>query len=289
MIYKSPFTDPYINLATEEALLDLPHLTEDIFMVWQSEPAFVIGRHQNPFFEIAKAYLDNKVPVIRRISGGGTIYLDRGVLNFTYITSHYTANINNYRHFLNPVIDALESLGLKAHFQPKSDLLLEGMKISGNAQSFRNNRLMHHGTILFDADLDIIQKALLDQITRRTGQHITSNRQPVTNVNAVAKERFTMNELIEHLIEQVSKSLHISKTVLELGDSTKNHIQELAKNKYKTWAWNFGKTPTFEIAVPIAGEAVVVTVKEGVIDTVNPQTDTAKRLIGERYRPGLFQ
>ena len=78
--------DPFFNIASEEYLFK--RFSKDIFMIYQNSPSVIIGKNQNAFAEINYRYLkENNIPVIRRLSGGGTVYHDQGNLNFTFITN----------------------------------------------------------------------------------------------------------------------------------------------------------------------------------------------------------
>ena len=77
-------TDPYYNLAAEEYLLKTA--MTDTFMTWRNEPSVIIGKHQNASKEINHSFIEShKLPVIRRITGGGTVYHDLGNINFSFI------------------------------------------------------------------------------------------------------------------------------------------------------------------------------------------------------------
>ncbi|MCD4729892.1 MAG: lipoate--protein ligase family protein, partial [Bacteroidales bacterium] len=79
-------TDPYFNIAAEEYLLK--NMDEDCFMLWQNQHSIIVGKHQNTLAEINFGFVkENNIPVIRRISGGGTVFHDLGNLNFTFISS----------------------------------------------------------------------------------------------------------------------------------------------------------------------------------------------------------
>ncbi|MCK7487044.1 MAG: lipoate--protein ligase family protein [Bacillus subtilis] len=121
---RSQSMDPTFNLAMEEYWLKHAVLDDDLFYLWRNNPAIVIGRNQNPYREIAlwKAYQD-QVPVIRRISGGGTVYHDPGNVNFTFVTSNFKGNINNYKAFLDPIEKALNQMGIPVRFQAQKRLV----------------------------------------------------------------------------------------------------------------------------------------------------------------------
>ncbi len=153
---------PRFNLALEEYAINHLHPRGgDAVIIWQNEPTVVIGRNQNTIEEINQAYIEaNGIHVVRRLSGGGAVYHDLGNLNFTYIVPSGPKVITNFRKFTAPVLKALQSLGVPAEFSGRNDLTIEGKKFSGNAQYWSKDRLLHHGTILFNSDLNVVQAAL---------------------------------------------------------------------------------------------------------------------------------
>jgi lipoate-protein ligase A len=265
------------HLATEEYLLRHFDLKEDILYIWPGSRAFVFGRNQNPYIEIQPKYLnDSSILNLRRVSGGGTIFQDEGTINFSIITKDYKNKINDYQYFLNPLISLLNSYGLNAYFKPKSHLFVDDYKISGNAQAFINNRLMHHGTILFDTDLGIINDALINYHRDASGHQVLSNKQSVINLKSYLK--MTQSELIEKLAKQITKELNISHTPLSHIDESK--INQLVEGKYKTWDWNYAKTPEFQISIIFEDKEIQVGVKNGLIEYVKDKK--CKKLLGEK-------
>ena len=145
-------TDPYFNLAAEEYLLKSKN--EDYFMLWRNEPSIVVGKHQNALAEIDLLYAREKgFKVARRISGGGTVFHDLGNLNFSFISNGEEGKLINYRKYATPIVEVLGMLGIEATFSKRDDILIEGMKISGNASHVYKQRVLHHGTLLFSSDL----------------------------------------------------------------------------------------------------------------------------------------
>lgn len=273
--------DPYVNLATEEVLLKTAELEEDLVLLWRSEPAFIVGRSQNPFLEVNPAFKD--IPTIRRISGGGTIYQDMGTINYSIITTDYKHKINNYQYFLEPVMNMLKNSGLDVSFKPKSHLILAGKKISGNAQSFMNNRLLHHGTLLYDANVDIIMNGLVNYRQDSYGLHVRSNKQPVINIKPFFHEEVSITDVMKSLSKELIDYFKLNEGTYQLSKQQKNLIQRLAKDKYHSWDWIFGKTPKFEMAIKYRDRDIHVAVEQGIIKSVKPDTLYTRTLIGSVF------
>ncbi len=98
--------------------------------------------------------------MIRRISGGGTVFHDRGNLNFSFILNSKQGKQVDFKKYTLPVISFLSSIGVDAKFEGKNDLKVDGLKISGNAEHIYRNRVLHHGTLLFDTDLELMRDSL---------------------------------------------------------------------------------------------------------------------------------
>src|SRR5690606_6507031 len=103
---------------------------------------------------------ERDIQVVRRISGGGAVYHDPGNLNFSFITQYDRKKYNRYDIFLQPIIEALGEMGVTGVQDERNGLLVDGRKISGNAQFTSRDRMMSHGTLLFDSDLDALSTVL---------------------------------------------------------------------------------------------------------------------------------
>ncbi|MDD3711889.1 MAG: biotin/lipoate A/B protein ligase family protein [Candidatus Izemoplasmatales bacterium] len=273
--------DPYFNLALEEYILRSKRFNEDVLLVWQSEKAFIFGRNQNPFIEIHPKYWQTDIPIIRRISGGGTIYQDQGTLVFSIITSDYESKINDYEFFLSPLIDLLNDLGILAYFKPKSHVFIDNRKISGNAQAFINNRLLHHGTVLFNADLNIINEALVnyDQLTNTN--FIASNKQMVANIASFISADIDIFKFKKILINRYLEDKNIQKVIYDLAEVDVKAIESLANSKYRSWEWNFGKTKRCELDIIFDNQKLKLAMESGYIVSVNE--DRFAFLIGRKF------
>lgn len=233
-------TDPYFNLALEEYLLK--EFKEDCFMLWQNEPCVVVGKNQNVFNEINEDFVrKNNIKVARRLSGGGAVYHDLGNLNFTFIINDTQNSLRDYRRFTTPIVNVLANLGVKAELSERNDLLINGLKFSGNAQYKHKNRLLHHGTILFSSDLNSIRSALKTD-TSNKGRWVKSIPSPMTNVQEHLKILLNIDELKTIIINHIALK-YKNHSCYHLTAIDIKKITELSKNKYATDKWNYLQSP----------------------------------------------
>ena len=181
-------TEPAFNLASEEYMLNTSQ--DDICMLWRNSPAVIIGRYQNAYAEINLPFVrENHISVIRRLTGGGAVFHDLGNLNFTFISDGKRSALD-FARFTEPIVQALQNLGLQASLSGRNDLTLDGLKFSGNAQCVYTvkgdgaprYKTMHHGTLLFHADLSRLTGALCADPEKIQSKGITSVRSRVTNL-----------------------------------------------------------------------------------------------------------
>lgn len=235
--------DPYFNLALEDIILKEYFHEEPILILWQNYNTIVIGKNQNALEEINQKAVENDgVKVARRLSGGGAVFQDEGNLCFTFIHQANKENVSNYEHFLQPIIKVLQKLGLNAQYSGKNDLSIDGKKISGNAQYYWNNRILHHGTILYNVDLSKLQKYLNVDPIKIASKAIKSVQARVTNILPLLKEKITIEQFKNLIVEQLIASGD-QETILSAEYIKK--AEKLANEKFRTWDWNFAHSPIF--------------------------------------------
>jgi lipoate---protein ligase len=236
-------SDPYFNLAAEEYFLK--NFQEDFFMLWRSRPSVVVGKHQNALAEINHEFVrKNQIPVARRLSGGGTVFHDPGNVNFTFIRN--VANISevNFKVFTFPVIEALKKLDVKAYTTGRNDLLIDGKKISGNAEHVHRNRVLHHGTLLFDSHLEALKGALKVDLSKFEDKAVQSNRSEVTNISNYLPNPISVEEFTDFLFGEISQN-YPEIQIYEPTPIDIEAIQKLSIEKYQTWDWIFGYSPRY--------------------------------------------
>lgn len=264
--------DPYYNLALEEHVFnDLPR-DESYFMLWQNENTIVIGKYQNAYEEVNQKVVDERgIRVARRLSGGGAVYHDLGNLNFTFIADQKDVKGLNFRIFVEPVVETLRALGVPAEFTGRNDILVNGMKISGNSQYVKEGRVMHHGCIMLSTDLGKVADALRVREAKFQSRNSKSVRSRVTTINAQAPREITMDEFKSALKERILGSGEVEP--YPLTDQDRKAIDELRCAKYSTWQWNYGSPVTFEMRreakFPAGLVTVDMTAKDGRIEDIH--------------------
>ncbi len=242
-IIHRPHTDPYFNIAAEEYLLK--NVLEDCFMLWCNEPSIIVGKHQNTLAEINYPWVrKHNIPVIRRISGGGTVFHDPGNLNFTFIAGGDRDKLVDFRKFMQPIIDVLLGLGLPARFEGKNDIRINGFKVSGNAEHVYKNRVLHHGTLLVNAQLNKLNEAIRVDGKNYSDKAVQSIRSEVANISALLSGDLSIASLTKLIFDHV-QTVFPGTCFSALSQREINDIQQLANDKYKTWEWNFGYSPNY--------------------------------------------
>ena len=260
--------DPAFNQALEEYVFERVAPDETILMLWRNAPAVVCGCYQNAFAEVDMLRAaEQGVAVIRRISGGGTVYHDPGNVNYSVVAPADGAV--DYARFIAPVVEALNDLGIPAAMNRTCDIAVNGLKVSGSAQKTAKGRVLHHGTLLYDTDLHALHALADGRRGKFTSKGIQSTPWPVANMRACLTDAPDTAD-----------------------ESALDEIRALAAEKYETWDWTFARSPAFscETEFMLNGACVGLSyaARRGVIETIafdaaRPVLDeAARRLTGQR-------
>jgi lipoate-protein ligase A len=245
MLYiESKSNDPYYNLALEEYIFNTAE--EDCFMLWQNDNTIVVGKYQNTIEEISAQYVkDHEINVVRRLSGGGAVYHDMGNVNFTFIAPKSKENTFCFEHFTQNIVDILGEFGIKSDFNSRNDLAIEGKKFSGNSQYIKDGKVLHHGTLLFNSNLEVLVNALNVSGAKIESKAIKSIHERVTNIKDYIKEDINLEEFKKAIKNHICKEKMV--TEYQLSAEEELQISKLREEKYATWEWNYGESPKFNI------------------------------------------
>lgn len=237
-------SDPYFNLASEEYLLK--NYDEDFFFLYINQPSVIVGKHQNTLAEInLECVNEENIPVVRRLSGGGTVYHDFGNLNYCLIKKGEKGKLVDFKSYSSPIINALQKLGVDAKFEGKSDLTINGKKFSGNASHVYKNKVMQHGTMLFSSDLKRLNQLLKVNPLKFKDRGVRSIRSRVTNITEYLSSPISIKEFSEFVVQEFGIAYPNSKP-FALSELDIKHIEKLKSEKFLTWEWNFGYSPNYK-------------------------------------------
>lgn len=237
--------DPYQNHGLEEWLMD--ELEEDCFMLWRNEKSILLGRNQNAYSEINMSYAkEHGIKIVRRITGGGTVFTDEGNIMFTFISCEGKKNFTDFKRFAKPILTALQKMGIPAEFSGRNDLTIEGKKFSGNAQCSYRGKLLHHGTIMFDANTEELAKALNVREIKLKSKGVASVKSRVTNISTYLKEGMDIEQFRRRLLQMVMEETADAK-VYKLNAEQWMEVKDRACKKHGRKEWIYGFQPSFDI------------------------------------------
>lgn len=280
LIIVSPSTNAYFNIASEEYLLGrFP--TEDIFLLYVNAPSIIVGKFQNTLAEINLDYVqENEIKVVRRMSGGGAVYHDLGNLNFSFHTLLADHDFGDFSQFTQPVLALLNRLGVPAVLEGRNDLLVEGKKFSGNAKLAKNGKMIQHGTILLNSEMEVLGDALKANPLKFIDKATKSNRSRVTNLIHYLPEGTTTEQLKNLLTDEIISN-NPGAQRYELTPEDIRGIENLMAEKYETWHWNFGFSPQYNFRKAIKVPAGFIEVH---LDVVKGTIEKAK-IFGDFFAP----
>lgn len=282
--------NPYFNLAAEELLMR--QKGDDFIFFYINQPSVIVGKHQNAVAEANIPFLfKNNILLARRASGGGTVYHDRGNLNFCFILSGQQDKLVDFRKYTQPILDALHAIEVDARFGKRSDLVLNEKKISGNAEHIFKNRVLHHGTLLYNTSLENLENSIQAGRAQITHKAVKSVRSQVTNIAQVLKPEMSMQQFVNHVVS-FTVGGHKDIQPYRFSRQDLQSIQSLVENKYSTPGWVYAYSPdyTFEKEIKFGtGKAfLVLKVEKGLICQMEWNSGTKERNVGDKLRNMLL-
>jgi len=247
LILNNDQTDPAMNLALEEYCVRNLDMSEPYLLLYVNDPSVIIGKHQNAVAEVDSSFLEeNRIPLHRRISGGGAVFHDHGNLNYSFLNRFEPGQMLEFTALTRPILKALQDAGVPAELNDRNDIVAGSRKISGTAQFTTVRSMFSHGTLLFDSDLPKLRKALDAGTYTPHSRGVRSIPSPVANIREFLAGPLTIEQFRLDLARSILGDSRPLPT-FELSKPQWSEVRKLAANVYRTWDWNYGKSPRFSI------------------------------------------
>ncbi len=241
--------DVYLNFGTEHYIATESDLFERTncdaaFLFWRTTPTLMVGKYQNVYEEINLKYArEHNINIVRRMSGGGTIYTDLGGWQFTFISPKNVEEIS-FAEYMTPVISALYNIGIDACFNGRNDILVGGKKISGNAQYKLGGKTVHHGSILFCTDVEAMINATTVADYKIISKGIKSVRERVTNI----REHLPCDMSAEDFKAKIVSNIMRGGEIYGLTQAEHDRIAVIADERFRNNDAVYGKEPKFSMS-----------------------------------------
>ena len=280
-------TDPHFNMAFDEFCLEQLKADEPVFYLWQNRPSVIIGLNQSAYAEVNLPYLQEKgIVLARRVTGGGAVYHDLQNLNYT-ITGRIRDLETDYPAYVETMARALRELGVPAELSGRNDILVEGRKCSGYAKRVSKDRLMIHGTLMYDVDIDTLTQVLATPGSKLSAAGVSSVRSRVANLKAYLPQFdgiHAFQAALQALLAGDDEEIQLSEEQLA-------QIESDAATKYRTWEWIYGHSPVaaFRVQRKFACGTVEASfsLKNGCIDNLRFSGDFLGNLPPDRIAAAL--
>ncbi|URZ86661.1 lipoate--protein ligase [Floricoccus penangensis] len=277
------------NFALEEYLCRSKKFNDTVFLLWKTTPTIMISRFQKSYEEIDYEQIkESNMEVVRRNTGGGTLYTDEGGCQFSFISKKVDDKID-FTPFINPIIKALHNLGVEVDFNSRNDLKIDGKKISGNAQTIIEGYILHHGSLLYNTDLSNLDNYL------KNAKHKASPKanKKVGNIADYIPDNISADKFMEEIASEIIAS---GAEVYELTDEDIKAIKQIEDEKFKNDSWtfddeknyNFYKTSKFkggklEISMNIVDGIIEDCKFNGDFFAKDNVVDIEQALIGQKF------
>lgn len=222
-------TDPCFNMAFDEYMLE--HVPSDfrLFYLWRNKPSVIIGVNQNARNEVrVEDAMDRGVQIVRRSTGGGAVYHDLGNINYSFI-----GNPSDKEYLIKHIISTLNRMGINVEKTGRNDLLVDGTKISGMAEMQRGGRMLLHGTLMYDVDIEQMTALLTPDEMKLKSKGIKSVRSRVRNVKPLWQNRD-----IESFVKELQRILAEGDDAYDMAIDN-DEINRIADTVYRNEDWTY--------------------------------------------------
>ena len=287
-LYESKSFDPYLNLATEQYLMETVEEDACILFLWQNQNTVVIGKNQNAWKECRTALLSEEGGFLaRRLSGGGAVFHDLGNLNFTFLVPQAEYDLD--RQF-SVIAEAVSMLGLYTERSGRNDVLAEGRKFSGNAFFKHEGKAYHHGTLLVDVDMQKLGRYLNPSKAKLQAKGVDSVRSRVVNLSELSPA-ITIDVMKDAMAKAFRQVYDKPMTVTNDKDFDHETIEQL-RQRNASWEWNYGQklpfSAEFEDRFPWGGIQICLQVENGIVNSVKVYSDSMDWSVSPVLEPALL-
>lgn len=286
--------NPYFNIATEEYLLK--NYSDNIILFYRNAPSLIIGKHQNTLAEINYPLVwKNQIPVVRRISGGGTVYHDCGNINFSFILNGEKGKLVDFKKYTAPIIKLLNQQNIPAKLGARNNIFINNKKISGNAEHIYKSRVLHHGTLLYSSNLNYLNNYLKTN-NKYSDKAVKSVPASVTNISEHLNHNVNITKFISNIIRYFKNDYNVQ--IKTLDTKEKEIIWKSCDDKYQKWDWNFAYSPDFKFRNIYKNKEksieIETNISKGIIKSISLNGDLisdnkkgviAQKLINKQYHP----
>lgn len=245
-------------------------------LVWKNKPSLFLGRNQIPWHELnLSKVLQDQVPIIRRFSGGGTVYHDLGNINISFLDG-----ASKGAHF-DLLKKTFSDFDIEVEIGNRGEITTQGYKISGTAYYHYQGKTLHHLTMLFNADLDALWQYLNPSLTAHKTRAVVSVRQPVANISTLYPQ-LRAEEFLGRLAQRARLAYRLDdiKGLLnQKNQSPASGKLEEMEALLKSWKWLYGNTPEFEAHVNFLGQPLALSIKDGMLAEIRGNVEGSLRQV----------
>lgn len=261
--------DPVDHLAIENTLLETLDAEQALLVFYVNGPSLIVGRNQNPWRELSPSA---PVPFFRRASGGGAVYHDEGNLNWALIVPR---RMHDQDAELEAVARGISACGIEVAAGARGGIYCSassgfgGRKVSGTARRFSPRSVLHHGTVLVGADMELLHACLGGMETLDDHSIASVPASPVNLCDIVPD--LTVHRVMETMSLSIAGAMP---STLPPGMIDGSRL-ELEKLRLSSHDWLYGATPPFTVEVASGGRRVTLCVRAGLVERVEVSGLTA--------------
>ena len=267
-IYISLSNNPYFNIALEYELLK--KLNKINLFLWINNPSVIIGKNQSYISQVNLDYIKkNNINLVRRFSGGGSVYHDLNNLNYTL----YCKDINDYNIILDIIIKSLNDFNLYPKISGRNDLLINNKKFSGFAYLEEDNKYLFHGTLMVNVNIINLMNSLKVNNLKLLEKGIDSISKRVINLNQF-NSNITIKTLQERIIYYFQNKYNSN--IIYIDDNYETSKYDLLKSNRWIYNENPDETLIYEYKLKDGLYTIKVVLENNIVKKLNIYTDSLK-------------